>query len=183
MRQMVITPDTGWFIDPCPYLWPDAYLYSQSCDIHRLGPDLFISNDWFPYMNCNSVKSLKLLHLYCCSVYKLYLTVIKQRQQQPYLTLKGKIHPFWMLYHLCASISNVLLIPGVISCFRTYSSFKQAEIQPSLMSIASYEASEVFNDAKCTIPTVFLPDWTVNRSDAHENIKLSLESIDHRSEL
>ena len=52
------------------YLWPtDAYLYSQSCEIHRLGPSEFISIDSFPYMNCNSVKSLKLLHLYFCSVY------------------------------------------------------------------------------------------------------------------
>jgi hypothetical protein len=39
-------------------LWPtDVYLYSQSCEIHRLGPDEFISIDWFHYMNCNSVKS------------------------------------------------------------------------------------------------------------------------------
>ena len=46
------------------YLWPtDAYLYSQSCEIHRLGPNGFISINWFPYMNCNSVKSLKLLHV------------------------------------------------------------------------------------------------------------------------
>ena len=34
------------------YLWPtNAYLYSQWCEIHRLGPDM------------NSVKSLKLLHV------------------------------------------------------------------------------------------------------------------------
>jgi hypothetical protein len=40
MRQMVVTPDS---------LWPtDAYLYSQSCEIHRLGPNEFISIDWFP---------------------------------------------------------------------------------------------------------------------------------------
>jgi hypothetical protein len=32
-------------------LWPtDAYLYSQSCQIYRLGPNLFISIDWFPYI-------------------------------------------------------------------------------------------------------------------------------------
>ena len=31
---------------------------------HRLGPNEFISTDWFPYMNCNAVKSLKLLHLF-----------------------------------------------------------------------------------------------------------------------
>ena len=34
-----------------------AYLYSQSCEIHRLGTKEFISIDWFPYMNFNSVKS------------------------------------------------------------------------------------------------------------------------------
>ena len=51
MRQMVVTPDTDWFSDPHPYLfwrylWPtDAYLYSQSCEIHRLGPNVFISID------------------------------------------------------------------------------------------------------------------------------------------
>jgi hypothetical protein len=37
------------------YLWPDAYLYSQSCEIHRLGPNAFILINWFPYLNCNSV--------------------------------------------------------------------------------------------------------------------------------
>ena len=46
------------------YLWPtDAYVYSQSCDIHRLGPDEFDSIDWFPHMNCNSVKSLEALYV------------------------------------------------------------------------------------------------------------------------
>ena len=67
--KMVVTPDTDWFSDPCPYhflrnVWlPDAYLYSQSCEIHRLGPNKIISIDWFPYMNCNSVKSLTFLHV------------------------------------------------------------------------------------------------------------------------
>ena len=48
MRQMVVTPDTDWFSEPCPYfflryLWPtDAFLYSQSCEIHRLVPNEFI---------------------------------------------------------------------------------------------------------------------------------------------
>jgi hypothetical protein len=46
------------------YLWPTvAYLYSQSCEIHRLGPNTFISIDWFPHMNCNPVISLTLLHV------------------------------------------------------------------------------------------------------------------------
>jgi hypothetical protein len=52
---------------PCflRYLWlTDAYLYSQSCEIHRLEPDKSISIDWFPYMNCNSVKYFKLLHVW-----------------------------------------------------------------------------------------------------------------------
>jgi hypothetical protein len=31
------------------YLWPTvAYLYSQSCEIQRLGPNSFISVDWIP---------------------------------------------------------------------------------------------------------------------------------------
>jgi hypothetical protein len=34
-----------------------------SCEIHRLRPNEFISIDWFPYMNWNSVKSLKVLHV------------------------------------------------------------------------------------------------------------------------
>ena len=47
---------------PLRYLWPtDAYLYSQSCEIHRLGPNEFISIDRLPYMNCNSVKYLKIV--------------------------------------------------------------------------------------------------------------------------
>ena len=52
MMQMVVTPDTDWFSDPLflRYLWPtDAYLYSQSCEIHRLLLNEFISIDWFPY--------------------------------------------------------------------------------------------------------------------------------------
>ena len=45
LRQMVVTPDTDWCSDPRPYLFlrylwsTDAYLYSQSCEIHRLGPN------------------------------------------------------------------------------------------------------------------------------------------------
>jgi hypothetical protein len=31
--------------------------------VTRLGPNEFISIDGFPYMNCNSVESLKLLHV------------------------------------------------------------------------------------------------------------------------
>jgi disulfide oxidoreductase YuzD len=46
------------------YLWPtDAYLYSQSCEIHWLEPNEFISIDWFPHRNCISVKPFKLLHV------------------------------------------------------------------------------------------------------------------------
>jgi hypothetical protein len=69
MRQMLVTPDMDCFFDPRPYfflryLWPtNAYLYSWSCEINRLGPNEFISNDRFPYNKCNSVKYLKLLHV------------------------------------------------------------------------------------------------------------------------
>jgi hypothetical protein len=37
MRQMVVTPDTDRFYDPCPNLF--FYLNPQSCEIHRLGPN------------------------------------------------------------------------------------------------------------------------------------------------
>ena len=53
-------------------LWQtDAYLCSQSCEIYSVGPDEFIKIDWFPYMNCNSVKKkcFCMLRLYICSVY------------------------------------------------------------------------------------------------------------------
>jgi hypothetical protein len=33
----------------------------SSREIHRFPSNEFISIDWFPYMNCNSVKSFKLL--------------------------------------------------------------------------------------------------------------------------
>jgi hypothetical protein len=44
MRQMAVIPDTDWFSDPRPYLFlkvsiTDACLYSQSSEIHRLGPN------------------------------------------------------------------------------------------------------------------------------------------------
>ena len=52
------------------YMWPtDAYLYSQSCEIHSLGPNELISVYWFPNMNCNSVRSL---------IYTLYINTMKQ---------------------------------------------------------------------------------------------------------
>jgi hypothetical protein len=45
------------------YLWPtDAYLYSQSCEIHRSGPNSFISIDWFPY-DLELSKIFKMLHV------------------------------------------------------------------------------------------------------------------------
>ena len=62
---------------PLPYIkylwWTDTYLYSQSCEVHRLGPNEFLSIDWCPYMNCNSVKSMKLLHvefIFLLSIYR-----------------------------------------------------------------------------------------------------------------
>ena len=71
MRQIMVTPDTDWFSDSWPYLF---FIYlkvkisvTNRCicvfPVHRLGPNDFISIDWFPYMNCNSVKPLKLLHV------------------------------------------------------------------------------------------------------------------------
>jgi hypothetical protein len=56
-RQIVVATNTDWFSDLYPHLflwhlWPiDANLYSQSCEIHRLVPNEFISIDWL--LNCN----------------------------------------------------------------------------------------------------------------------------------
>jgi hypothetical protein len=86
MKKMVVTPDTDWFSDTRPYLflrylWPtDAYLYSQSCETHRLGPHLFISIDWFAYMNCNSVKSLTLLHVAFIFLFSVHLNMSNSDQ-------------------------------------------------------------------------------------------------------
>ena len=51
------------WLDLCPSSSTHGCAPAQSYEIHRLGPNLFISIDWFPYMNCNSVKLLKLLHV------------------------------------------------------------------------------------------------------------------------
>ena len=49
------------------YLWStNAYVYSQPCQIHILGPNEFILINWYPYMNCNSVKILEIV---ACWVY------------------------------------------------------------------------------------------------------------------
>ena len=62
MHRNTMTRSWGPFF--LRYLWPtDAYLYSPSCEIHRLGPISFISIGLLPYMNCNSVKFLNLLHV------------------------------------------------------------------------------------------------------------------------
>ena len=37
--------------------------HAQSCEIHCWGSNEFISIDWFPYMYCNIVNSLILLHV------------------------------------------------------------------------------------------------------------------------
>jgi hypothetical protein len=79
MRQMMVIPDLDCSFKSTPlpflkmYFWPtDAYLYSQSCEIHRRGPKELISIDWFPYMNCNSVKSLKLLRVVFIFLFSIY---------------------------------------------------------------------------------------------------------------
>ena len=83
MMQMVVTSD--WYSNPRTYVflrnqWPTyTYLYSQSCEIHILGPNEYISIDWFPYMNCNSIKSLAFLcvvFLFFFSVNTLYMLYI-----------------------------------------------------------------------------------------------------------
>ena len=59
-----------FFFYPRPYLFVKVsvticdQLYSQSCEIHILGPNELISIDWFPNMNCNSVKSFEIV--VCC---------------------------------------------------------------------------------------------------------------------
>ena len=49
---------------------------AQSCEIHILGPNECISIDWFPSMNCNSVNSLKLLHV----AFKFLFRIIHQTE-------------------------------------------------------------------------------------------------------
>jgi hypothetical protein len=59
-------------------------------EIPRLEPNWFISIDWFPYMNINSVKSLKLLHdvfifvfsIDCCCLCKWMLWVVNRRLEK-----------------------------------------------------------------------------------------------------
>ena len=46
---------------------------AQLGEIHRLGPNEFISIDWFPYMNCNSLKSLKLWHVVFVSLFSIFI--------------------------------------------------------------------------------------------------------------
>jgi hypothetical protein len=53
----------------CPP-WPThGCIPAQSCEIHRLGPNECISIDWFPYMNCNSVKLLQVVFIFLFSIY------------------------------------------------------------------------------------------------------------------
>jgi hypothetical protein len=66
------------------HIWTGFLIHSPTffkgiCDqqmhicIPRLGSNLFISIDWFPYMNCNSVKSLKLLHVALMFLFSVYI--------------------------------------------------------------------------------------------------------------
>ena len=50
-------------------LLPDSQRTCYTCEIHRLGDNEFFQIDWFPYMTCNSVKSLKLLFIFLFSVF------------------------------------------------------------------------------------------------------------------
>ena len=59
-----------WPFQAHPWLRP-----AQSCKIHWLGPNLFISIDWYPYMNCNSVKSLKLLHVAFIFLFSIFYNI------------------------------------------------------------------------------------------------------------
>ena len=45
---------------------------AQLGEIHRLGPNEFFSIDWFPYVNCNSVKSLNLLLVVFIFLFSVY---------------------------------------------------------------------------------------------------------------
>ena len=91
MRQMVVTPDTDSFSDPHPYLflrylWPtDANLYSQWCEIHRLGPNEFISIVWFPYVNC-------VFEIVACCIYIFVQCVLNS----DYITLYHNKHKVQM---------------------------------------------------------------------------------------
>ena len=56
MRQIVVTQDTDRFSDPRPYLFLKVSVTNRC---------IFVFTVTFPYMNCNSVKSLKLLYVGC----------------------------------------------------------------------------------------------------------------------
>lgn len=77
-------------------------------------------------------------HCHCLNIVRdcLYETQTPLISIMPF---KVKFHPFWMLYYFCASLSDVLMIPCVISCcFHVYEllPFKQAEMWPIWQSIA-----------------------------------------------
>jgi hypothetical protein len=76
------------------YLWPkDGYVYSQSCEIHRWGPDEFIPIDWFPYVNCNSLKLLKLLHVGFIFVFSVYYFIpIQLLREEICWTIPRKVY-------------------------------------------------------------------------------------------
>ena len=64
---MVVTPDTDWFSDPHPTFF--YVICDQQMQIHRSGPNECISIDWFPYMNCHSLKLLHVEFIFLFSVH------------------------------------------------------------------------------------------------------------------
>jgi hypothetical protein len=61
MRQMVVTPDTDWFSDQSHYF----FLYSQSCEIHRLVPNKCTSI----YFSLYELYLSKMVEIVTCCVY------------------------------------------------------------------------------------------------------------------
>jgi hypothetical protein len=67
-------PDQLYAKEMCNTIWGKS-------EIHRLGPNEFISIDWFTYMNCNSVKSLKLLHVAFIFLFRVKRSASHQKRQ------------------------------------------------------------------------------------------------------
>jgi hypothetical protein len=63
--------------------------------------------------------------------------------------LNGKIHPNWMLYYICAYLSDVLSIPGVISCVSELFAFQAGRNKAGMTSFASYVQIIMWSFSAC----------------------------------
>ena len=78
----------AWLPSGWAYALP-GHTTAHLCENHRLGPNEFISIDWFPSMNFNSVKSLKLLHVVLIFLFSTTSYVLSSVVLKPYITRNG----------------------------------------------------------------------------------------------